>query len=96
MDVLSGGERNYQTTNEESKHDAIFPVLTAIFYSSHAIIKFIVLSLSRGAAPGASHEKILIKNNISGFCKKRDIKMDKMRCLQLSFDGFNIDLFFVL
>ena len=36
-DILSGGERIYQTSNEESKHDAIFPCAHCIFlfFTSH-------------------------------------------------------------
>ena len=55
MDILSGGERICQSSNAESKHDAIFPCAHTIFYSSHPIISFTVLSPPRSGAPGASH-----------------------------------------
>ena len=50
MDILPGGERIYQTLNEESKHDAIFPGAHTnfLFVTSHN--KFYSSQSPRGGA----------------------------------------------
>ena len=69
MDILSGEERIYQSSNAESKHDAIFPCAHTIFYWSLPIISFTVLSPLRGGAPGASHDISSIQSSLHPVCQ---------------------------
>ena len=74
LDILSGGERICQSSNAESKHDAIFPCAHTVFYSPYPIISFTVLSPPRSGAPGASYDRSSIQSSFhppppkSGLC----------------------------